>query len=134
MEKSSGELSPASSLPHCLCQLCRHQAVEHVRKELTMTPRLLSAHSQQLVKLGAAAAAPCGCCPGTGLTADGGGASCVVSRAWCDPACSWLGWSMLLQHRRLKLLKVQRFGKHVIPGTKEKRLGSNGTNKSASVY
>lgn len=76
-----------------------------------MAPCPLSAQSQQLVKLGTAAAALCGYCPGTGLTAEGGDACCVLSRTWCNHACSWLTWSMLLQYGRVKLVKVQSFGK-----------------------
>jgi len=68
--------------------------MEHIRKELTMAPCPLSAQSQQLVKLGDTAV--CGYCTGARLTAARGNACCVVSRAWFNCACSWLGWSMLL--------------------------------------
>lgn len=93
-EETTARLSPATLLP--LCHLWGHWVVEHVRKELTMVPWPLSAQSQQLVKLGAAAAALCGYCPGTGLSAEGGNACCVVSTAWRNRACSCLGWYTVL--------------------------------------
>lgn len=112
MEESTGRLSLAIMLPHCLCQLCGHQAVEHVKKELPMALCLFSAQRQQLVKLGTAAAALCGYCPGTpALTAEGGNACCVVSRAWCNHACSWVGLSMLLVVQKIKTGKSPKLWK-----------------------
>lgn len=72
-----------TTLPHCLCQLCRH---------LAMVPCPLPAHWQQLVKLGtqqelflATAQVPAACWRSRCL--------CCVSRACWDRVWSWWRWS-----------------------------------------